>query len=668
MGTDATCRVGDALGVPAAEGGSAQQVSLVFWLIHRKALLQGQAYTVQSLVRNPQQADWPSSLPWRLESYQRFIATGQKVRLDSSVLAGQSITPPADTFQITNSAAEHTTSAKVYGVQFTLQLPHPLLTGDSIDEVTAPPGFELRANGSNTSNASRCLDFRWQDTWRPLRLDVEPYCDCSSSVDFGHVCSLIVNVSFLSPEDVLGADTPVGFEMSVWNPAGPNAPVRNWWGMRHWRSDGRLLSSAFAEGWPILGTLQNMSAFISGYRQRAGSQSDITLLFTPTLWASAVDLVFHEPPGFDFSTVRPSSPLIRHAFTQGSRVVLANGDFRPNLPGEVFLGEVMLGSGGPTRISMQLFADARMEQEVARRLNFFQGFVQPGALQIDSQQLLSEDVTEHYEGDAYDSVLPLLPCFAKQRARIDIFFQLSQYAMAGEIFVLKNLSPQPERLHELVSEEGYEPLLEFCAGADGGREENTTLWQCDRVLPVNHSAIVFSRNNFDILDGFSTRLLPKADVYVTDQAAKDQIAWITDGSGALAMEANRNYRLRLWILPTSIASYERESPDLTEQACAADDAWNQARLVALLLRLEKRVWTLAARLAGFLQEATGSLDDFCPAMDFSTFRATCLPSSASAAVAASKTEALRVCKSVRKLWTKSGAQVAPVAEALPTRP
>ncbi|CAJ1437309.1 unnamed protein product, partial [Effrenium voratum] len=303
MGTDATCRVGDALGVPAAEGGSAQQVSLVFWLIHRKALLQGQAYTVQSLVRNPQQADWPSSLPWRLESYQRFIATGQKVRLDSSVLAGQSITPPADTFQITNSAAEHTTSAKVYGVQFTLQLPHPLLTGDSI-EVTAPPGFELRANGSNTSNASRCLDFRWQDTWRPLRLDVEPYCDCSSSVDFGHVCSLIVNVSFLSPEDVLGADTPVGFEMSVWNPAGPNAPVRNWWGMRHWRSDGRLLSSAFAEGWPILGTLQNMSAFISGYRQRAGSQSDITLLFTPTLWASAVDLVFHEPPGFDFSTVR----------------------------------------------------------------------------------------------------------------------------------------------------------------------------------------------------------------------------------------------------------------------------------------------------------------------------------------------------------------------------
>ncbi|CAJ1420663.1 unnamed protein product, partial [Effrenium voratum] len=64
-----------------------------------------------------------------------------------------------------------------------------------------------------------------------------------------------------------------------------------------------LLSSAFAEGWPILGTLQNMSAFISGYRQRAGSQSDITLLFTPTLWASAVDLVFHEPPGFDFSTV-----------------------------------------------------------------------------------------------------------------------------------------------------------------------------------------------------------------------------------------------------------------------------------------------------------------------------------------------------------------------------
>ena len=40
------------------------------------------------------------------------------------------------------------------------------------------------------------------------------------------------------------------------------------------------------------------------------------------------------------------------ATLQGSRLVLVNGDFRPGLLQEVFLGEVILGSpGGPTRVS-----------------------------------------------------------------------------------------------------------------------------------------------------------------------------------------------------------------------------------------------------------------------------------------------------------------------------
>ena len=39
-------------------------------------------------------------------------------------------------------------------------------------------------------------------------------------------------------------------------------------------------------------------------------------------------------------------------------MVLVNGDFRPGLPQEIFLGEVSLGAGGPTRMScLALFGE-----------------------------------------------------------------------------------------------------------------------------------------------------------------------------------------------------------------------------------------------------------------------------------------------------------------------
>lgn len=124
--------------------------------------------------------------------------------------------------------------------------------------------------------------------------------------------------------------------------------------MIHWAAEPnrRPLSSAFAESWPVVGDLRNLTVFIVGARQRAGALSDLQVSFMTGSWGSALELIIHEPAGFEFQRVRPSAPYVREISSLGNRVVLVNGDFRPNQLHEIFLGEVGLGAGGPTRISL----------------------------------------------------------------------------------------------------------------------------------------------------------------------------------------------------------------------------------------------------------------------------------------------------------------------------
>ena len=91
--------------------------------------------------------------------------------------------------------------------------------------------------------------------------------------------------------------------------------------------------------------------FIVGAQQRAGALSDLQVSFMSATWGSALELIIHAPAGFEFARVRPQAPYVREISSSGNRMVLVNGDFRPNQLHEVFLGEVGLGAGGPTRIS-----------------------------------------------------------------------------------------------------------------------------------------------------------------------------------------------------------------------------------------------------------------------------------------------------------------------------
>eukprot|EP00438_Fugacium_kawagutii_P004521 Skav214460 [mRNA] locus=scaffold1870:184479:190622:+ [translate_table: standard] len=163
---------------------------------------------------------------------------------------------------------------------------------------------------------------------------------------------------------------------------GVTGAAKNFWEMTHWDMEPqrRALSAGVSESWPIYSEMSNFSFWISGTRKRAGSLSDLSLTFVPDAWGSVMEINMHEPPGYDFGAVRPASPLVKEITTEGPRVVVVNGDFRPGILHEVFLGEVILGApGGHTRISIQMFEDFRMEKEVARKINFLNGFVQPGS-------------------------------------------------------------------------------------------------------------------------------------------------------------------------------------------------------------------------------------------------------------------------------------------------
>ncbi|CAE7635772.1 unnamed protein product [Symbiodinium microadriaticum] len=549
---DAICRVGDEAGVPSTEGGGDAPVSMIFLLTDRKAIVQGVAYTLEGRVRNPSVPTWPSSAQWRLETYKRFIATGQRIALDRIYLQSIPILKPALAFQVNNSALEYGASAKVFGVEVTITLSDSLQLGDSI-EISAPPGLELRESLGNAShpNASqgRCLDFGWPTTFRPLREDVEPNCRCWVGEELQ--CWLIVNISHVGADPVLEQETEIRFTMSVINSAVPKDSIRSWWNMVHWAAqDRRLLSAGSVPGWPVYGLLNNVTAIIGGWRQRAGSISDISITFIPTVWGSTMEINFYTPQGFNFENVRPGAPLLRDERTQGSRVVVTNGDFRPFEKHEIFLGEAQLGlGGGPTRISLDMYTDAMMTTEVARRINFFQGFVQPASVSLHTQLLQSETVVRHYQGELYDSVAPLLPPFALQLSRMEFFVVLSHYVMAGDVLLIQSLTSAGGVAHEPINEEGYEPRIDLCNGPDAGADDKGT-WSCGDIVGVNFTQMSLIRDTFDVPVGLRMVLLPMDPRYVVERSALDEIASLTDGQRSMALEANRNYRVQIWLLPS----------------------------------------------------------------------------------------------------------------------
>lgn len=518
---------------------------LTYTLINQKALLRRVTYSIVSTVKNPDVASWPSADDWLLESFKKFIATEQTIRLDSYLVPGIPMITPSKDFGVTNIPGEYTAGVLVPEMNVSFRFRAPLRNGDQI-RLVAPPGFSLGSNGE-------CQNFQWSGTYRPLVYSPPPLCNCSNTSK-AQLCTLLLMVSESNVwrAEVVAAEIPMSFKMSVINPLLLPAVVENFWRMEFWANQ-VLYSGSVVPSWPVYGLFQNLSIALVGTEQRAGALSDLLFDFTPSVFGTTLDIRIHEPLGFDFQVARVNAPWVRSDLTSGNRLLLIGGRLIPGEATHVTLSLVRLGEGGgPTRISLSAYADASMSLETARRINFLQGFRLPGAAMANNLQLWSERVVEHWMGVQLDSVSPLLPCHTNTLARFEIFVKVSRFILEGDAIIFTNSVPFGQAPWEPSTEAGYEPEMVMCLGSHGGVAENGT-WLCSGDLqPVNVTSQSVIRNSVGIGIGVQLVLGAMRPEFVLSQESLLQVSGALQlegdlGSRDLAMEADRDYRLRLWL-------------------------------------------------------------------------------------------------------------------------
>ncbi|CAJ1405152.1 unnamed protein product, partial [Effrenium voratum] len=535
---------------------SADARAMTYTLIHDKPLLPLVTYSLSSVVKNPDVVTYPDAAEWLLQSFKKFIATEQSIRLDSLLVKGTPMIAPVPSFQVTNSAKEYTAGIRTPLINVTMRFNTKLRNGDTIRLFT-PPGFDL------SSATGACPDFRWPGTFRPLVYSPPPVCNCSNSTQF--LCSLVITVqeSNVWQAEVLPERTVITLEMSIINaPSLPRA-VENFWRLELWAGgyNPYPLSGGLVSSWPIYGLFNNLTIALVGTERRAGAMSDLQFDFIPSVFATTLDIQIHEPVGFDFQVARVNAPWVRHELTEGSRLVLIGGRLIPEQPTQVTLSLVRFGeAGGPTRISLRAFKDAQMTEETARRINFLQGFRLPGAVMAHDLVLWSERVVDHWTGLAPDSVSPLLPCHTNQLARFEVFVQITRFILDGDALVITNSVPFGMAPWEPSTEAGYESALEMCLDpSHGGIAENRT-WFCENLQVVNVTSQSVIRNSVGIGIGLRLTLGSMRPEHVLSQASLDAVAGALQlegdlGMRELALEQDRDYRLRMWLRPSSAPTF-----------------------------------------------------------------------------------------------------------------
>eukprot|EP00913_Durusdinium_trenchii_P008499 g7981.t1 len=356
-----------------------------YTLINQKPLLSMVTYSISSTVKNPDVASWPvaqdrresvrrelsqqpepqalpiegpvlSQMDWLLETFKKFIATEQTIRLDSYAVPGTPMITPTRSFAVANLASEFTAGLEVPEMNVSFRLAEPLRNGDSI-RLKAPPGFSL--------GHGECMNFRWSGTYRPLVYSPPPLCNCSNA---STLCTMVLQVTESANfrAEVVPADVALSFLITVTNPTHQPALVENNWRMEFWMNQ-RLFSGSTVVSWPIYGLFQNLSVALVGTEQRAGAMSDLLFEFIPSVFGTALEIHLHEPLGFDFQVARVNAPWVRSDLTSSNRLLLIGGRLIPNEKTQVTLSLVRLGQGGgPTRISLRAYADAARTQETAR--------------------------------------------------------------------------------------------------------------------------------------------------------------------------------------------------------------------------------------------------------------------------------------------------------------
>merc|ERR1711871_86538 len=255
-----------------------------------------------------------------------------------------------------------------------------LMDGDVLS-ISAPTGFDLVTR--SLTGEARCTSFRYPNVLLPLLNTPDPTCSCEAE---GPRCKLVFHMNEGAANGVaLLKNKLLEFEIAGMNPVRSPDRVENIWRAALQRGD-QLLGSSEVSGWLVYAQPQNISVEITGPFKRAYSESELTISFVPTSWASALKLQFTAPTRFDFSQVLVSAPLERDERSGIDQLVVVRGDFAAYQRTWVVVKKVGLGAiGRKTRMNFMLYSDYFLKYPVGRRFNFTGGFRLPGSVNIRDQ-------------------------------------------------------------------------------------------------------------------------------------------------------------------------------------------------------------------------------------------------------------------------------------------
>jgi len=531
QGTDIDC---------AVEGGNTTLIRF----IGERPLLAGVTYRYRFYVNNPV---FPVPIQsWYFFSYKKKIDVaakeyGQIVPLDMFTFQGYHVYPTFDKFMVDNLSQESNGGFKVRRVKITMQLSQPVMDGDML-RVAAPVGFTITEK--NNLGMIVCAGFRYPGSLLPLLNTPEPSCICE---DAAKACDLVFKMQEGARDKVaLLKATPLTFEISGVNPTSNPDAVVNTWSAYHQRGSAALASTT-VPSWLVFSQPQNITIDISGMFKRAGAETEVTLTFVCTAWASALELIFTEPVGFDFSACLVSAPLERDERSGAGKLVVVGGDFKVGVRSWVVAKKVRLGQrGGNTRINFRLFSDKFLMKPVGRRYNFTNGFRLPGSLAVRDQQLLSQAVVMHYENNILDAVQPLLPARAGLLTRVEVTFALTMNVGIGHKLNFLSVAQTGETPYYLYYEPGFFPTLDHCEYGPLSKAVSPHT-SCKPIKSINITDVDLTRGGTQGRDitVFSMRLTHAAKITPQGLIFPNPILPV--------LEQGQIYRLRAWCLPNTFS-------------------------------------------------------------------------------------------------------------------
>jgi len=550
--------------------------------IGKKQLQAYVRYRLVLMVKNPWE---PRSFePWVLRTEKTLFKTLQTIQLDRIVLPGYEVSVSFPQWSIENLSKERNGGFTVRRMKFSIVFNKDLLDGDTF-EVIAPAGFRmLEGSAANSS----CMNFQYASVLLPLLDTPPPIC----SQDANGESRLVFNINEGKPDGVaLEKGRPLEFLVGTINPLSTPDVVQNTWRAYHRGKapdvpDDFSLSSAlesepvdksgylFAVGvtasWDIIAPLWNISVKICGPLSRATAVTDLSIEFTPTRWATVLEMEIHEPTGFNFEDAEVHHPYVVDTQTGGDRLVLINGSFSAFKTVTIIVKKVRLGlRGGETRMDFRMFETRSLKDTLLKggRVNYILGFRLPGALTIRSQHLLSEPVVAHYEHNQTDAVLPLLPTRVGEIARVELTFSVTMPVNAGERLILTSVNETGKEFIGLMNEGQFRPSLARCAPdqlTDPNAAGHST---CDAESDINVTFVELVKDRLSIY--------PHAIRLTLDHIAEDLQAGITTPPPDSPVLPASQYvyrqgrpiltpvvfRLRVWCHPTFDASFWRLETD-----------------------------------------------------------------------------------------------------------